>query len=733
MTDTAVRTDPPRAAAEPPQRGPWVAVLFAGTSFLGAALLFMVQPLAAKLILPSYGGSATVWSTSSLLFQVLLLLGYVYAHVSTRRLGARWQPRAHLLLLALPLLALPLALPAGSVPASDTSPVLWLLRTLLLMVGLPFVVLSTTGPLIQRWYAWSGGPRSTDPYFLFAGSNLGSFVGLLAYPFAVEPLLTLTQQRTAWSAAFVAFMLLMAACALTVRGRGAGDAVAVSATPGPSTRQVALWCLWAFLPSSLMLAATAHLSTDIAAVPLLWVLPLAAYLASFVLAFARTSRSVSPRLVVPCVAFAVTSGVVSGLGSAALAPLVALVVGANVLSVGVAGFAAHARLAASRPDPAHLTLFYLVISVGGALGGLLNGVVAPLVFDGVWEYFLTVALLPVLAIGLPAPHLAVRGILTGLAALVVAVLVLGAIHALGGLTSGETVVLLGAALVAAVVTWLTLRAAGMLTVTLLVAALAVVVVDERASLLTERTFYGSYRVQAVDSQHRLMHGTTIHGTQFLDDDLAGSPTTYYATEGPFGDVMATLAPDDLAVVGLGAGAIAAYGSDVSRIRFFEIDPVVARIAEDPRWFTYLSDSGADVDVVVGDGRLAMEQEPAGSYDVVALDAFSSDSIPVHVLTREGIEVFLDRLRQDGALAVHISNRVFDLRPVLAAHARALGLHAVFGVGGEGRGASTSEWVVLTRSARTAEALDALPRWVPLPDDRSVEWSDDYSSVLSVLR
>jgi len=733
VTDTAVMTDRPSGAAAIPRRGAWIAVLFACTTFLGASLLFMIQPLAAKLILPSYGGSATVWSTSSLLFQLLLLLGYVYAHVSTRRLGARWQPRAHLLLLALPLLALPLALPAQSAPPADTSPVLWLLRTLLLMVGLPFAVLSTTGPLIQRWYAWSGGPRSDDPYFLFAGSNLGSFVGLLAYPFAIEPLLTLTQQRTFWSIAFVAFMLLMAACALTVRRREDRSAGVVSTTAGPSARQIGLWCLWAFLPSSLMLAATAHLSTDIAAVPLLWVLPLAAYLASFVLAFARTSRSVSPRLVVPCVAFAVTTGVVSGLGSTALAPLVALVVGANVLSVGVAGFAAHARLAASRPDPAHLTLFYLVISVGGALGGLLNGVVAPLLFDGVWEYFLTVALLPVLAVGLPLIRVTRWRVLAGLGVVAGVLLSISAVWGVGGVTTSETIVLLGGAVVAAVITWLSLRAAGMLTATLLIAALAVILVQERASLLTERTFYGSYRVQTVDGQHRLLHGTTIHGTQFLDDDLSQTPTTYYATDGPFGDITSIVAPADLAVVGLGAGAIAAYGSDVSTIRFFEIDPVVARIAEDPRWFTYLSESDADVDVVVGDGRLAMEQEPAGSFDVVALDAFSSDSIPVHILTREGIEVFLDRVREDGALAIHISNRVFDLQPVLAAHAGALGMHAVVGIGGEGPGAATSEWVVLTRSNETADALDALPRWQPLPDDETVDWSDDYSSVLSVLR
>ncbi|RYB95530.1 hypothetical protein EUA93_14980 [Nocardioides oleivorans] len=745
MTDTAVPTDRTtdrtthpsdrRGSARPEdERGVWVAVLFACTTFVGASLLFMVQPLAAKLILPSFGGSATVWSTSSLLFQVLLLAGYVYAHGSTQRLGARWQPRAHLLLLALPLLALPIALPAQAAPSAGDSPVLWLLRTLVLMVGLPFAVLSTTGPLIQRWYAWAGGPRSDDPYFLFSGSNLGSFVGLLAYPFAVEPLLTLTQQRTWWSAGFVVFMVLMAACALTVRGRtaepGAREAVAAGR---PSWRQAGLWCLWAFLPSSLMLAATAHLSTDIAAVPLLWVLPLAAYLASFVLAFARTTRTVSATLVLPCVVLAVTTGIVSGLGSTALSSLVPLVVGANVVSVGVAGFAAHARLAATRPDPTQLTFFYLVVSVGGALGGLLNGVVAPLLFDGVWEYFLTVALLPVLAIGVPAVRLTPRRVVVGLATAAAATGAVGLLSVVSGLGAVQSAVLVAAGLVAVVVGWLAMRAPALLCVGLLIAAVAVVVVQERSSLLTERTFYGSYRVRAVDGQHRLLHGTTIHGTQFLDEARRDVPTTYYASDGPVGDLMSVVEPTDVGVVGLGAGAIAAYGTADTHLRFFEIDPVVARIAEDERWFSYLGDSPAEVDVVVGDGRLMMEREPESSFDLLALDAFSSDSIPVHVLTREGVEVFLDRVRPDGVLAVHISNRVFDLRPVLAAHARDLGLRAVIGTGGEGPGAETSVWVALTRSDAVADALTDLQRWEPLPTSPSVEWTDDYSSVLSVLR
>lgn len=719
----------------PGRRGPAVAVLFASTSFLGAGLLFMVQPLAAKLVLPSFGGSATVWSTSSLLFQVLLLLGYVYAHVSTRRLGARWQPRAHLLLLALPLLVLPIALPAQAAPPADGSPVLWLLRTLVLLVGLPFAVLSATGPLVQRWYAWSDGPRADDPYFLFAGSNLGSFAGLLAYPFLVEPHLTLTQQRVGWSVAFGGFLVLMAACALTVRRprRGVPGAAATPRPAPPSRGQLARWCLWAFLPSSLMLSVTAHLSTDIAAVPLLWVLPLAAYLASFVAAFARTARSVPARLVVPCVTVAVTTGVTSALGSSRLAPVVVLVVVANVLSVALAGFAAHARLAASRPEPEHLTLFYLVVSVGGALGGLLNGVVAPLLFDGTWEHLLTVALLPVLAVGVLPPTWTRRRVLAVAATPVAGLAVVAAARLVvpGTVDLATGAILVGAVVLAVVVGWLTLRAPAALTVTLLLASLAVVVVEERASLLTERTFYGSYRVQEVDGTHRLLHGTTVHGSQFLDPRLAGTPTTYYASDGPFGDAVAASDARDLGVVGLGAGAIAAY--DVDRVTFFEIDPVVADIARDQRWFGYLEDSAADIDVVVGDGRLAAASVPEGSYDLLALDAFSSDSIPVHVLTREGVQVFLDRVRPDGALAVHISNRVFDLRPVLAAHARDLGLRAVMGTGGEGPGAVRSEWVVLTRSDAVADDLLARDRWQPLPTTPTVTWTDDYSSVLSVLR
>ena len=329
--------------------------------------------------------------------------------------------------------------------------------------------------------------------------------------------------------------------------------------------------------------------------------------------------------------------------------------------------------------------------------------------------------------------MSVRRVVMFLGAVAVGLLTIAVLEVTNTVSTVVVVALLCTIVVAGLLTWLIVRAPVAITVTLLIASAAVVVVQERSSLLTERTFYGSYRVRVTADQHLLLHGTTIHGTQFLDAERSSTATTYYAPDGPFGDLLGAVDPDDLAVVGLGAGAIAAYGSDVPRITFFEIDPVVADIAKDPRWFTYLADSAAAVDIVVGDGRLAMAEEPEAAFDLVALDAFSSDSIPVHILTREGIAMFLDRVRPEGALAIHISNRIFDLRPVLAAHARDLGLHAMIGRGGEGPGAEVSEWVVLTRAEQVADQLAVEDRWAPLQTSETVKWTDDYSSVLSVLR
>lgn len=741
MLDTQLETPTTVQLPDSKPRGAWIAVLFAFTSLLGAALLFMVQPLAAKLILPSFGGSATVWSTSSLFFQVLLLLGYVYAHISSRRLGAWWQPRLHVLVLIVPLLFLPVALPVDAAPTADASPTLWLLRTLTLMVGVPFLVLSSTGPLIQRWYSWSRGPRADDPYFLFAGSNLGSFLGLLCYPFVIEPMLTLTQQRWTWTIALGVFLALMTTCAMVVRApRSSAEHRVTTAlrSRGPAASQVVTWCALAFLPSCLMLAVTAHISTDVAPIPLLWVLPLAVYLASFIAAFARRTRQPPAGMTRAAVVSAVLSGVISLVGPAI--PIWA-VVAVDLTTVGLVSYAAHARLAATRPDTENLTGFYLVISVGGALGGLVNGVVAPMLFNRVWEYGLSLAAVPLLMSGLLTQrstwftlrYHAVFRIAAG--ALLIPIAMLAAAAGLGVAAPLGTLAIAPVLALIAAGAWKIARQPAALALCLLLGTAALGIQAVATSIDLQRTFYGSYRVVDESGVHKLIHGTTVHGIQFQDDARRGRPTAYYAADGPLGAVMQTVDHTRMAVVGLGAGAIGAYGTAGDHYTFFEIDPAVETIAEHQGWFTFLEDSDADADVVVGDGRLKLAEQPAEEFDVIVLDAFSSDSIPVHLLTQEAFKEYASRLAPGGSLVIHISNRIFDLAPVLTAHAQELGWKGVRGVGAGASGADqvASDWVVITPDPVTADTLLAQARWSKLDSRDPVTWTDNYASVLSVLR
>lgn len=721
-------------------------VLFATTAFVGAGLLFVVQPMIAKLILPSYGGSATVWSTSSLFFQVLLLAAYGYAHLSTRRLGSRWQPRAHLVVLLLPLAALPVAVPSDAAPAADASPVLWLLRTLVLVIGLPFLVVATTGPLLQRWYSWGDTHRAHDPYFLFAASNLGSFGGLLAYPFLIEPALSLDAQRTAWSVGFGVFVLLTGTCALTVRARDRADATAAgrplapqpgspAAVSGLTRRQVLTWTGLAFLPSSLMLGVTAHITTDIAAIPLLWVVPLAIYLATFVVAFARTTRT--PPVALTRVAIASAFVIVVGSLASGAVPVVPAVA-ANLLMLALVGYAAHARLAAERPPADHLTAFYLVVATGGALGGLLNGMVAPMLFDRVWEYPLALMAVPLLLVGLGASpdswllrQLRANRIRAALVVVLIAMVpLLARLTIWLGVrgTVGVTLVLL----VTGLLGWWAAQVPRALMTGLVLVFVLSAVGENRSVIEQSRTFFGSYTVHAREGVHELVHGTTVHGRQFQDPGRRELPTTYYSRTGPLGQAFASRDFDKIAAVGLGTGTVAAYGQPGQQMTFYEIDAEVVRVAEDPELFTFVADSAAQIEMVVGDGRLELAQEPAGSVDLVILDAFSSDSIPVHLLTEEAMGMYVDRLAKDGLLMVHISNRIFDLEPVLASAADRLGLAAAIGRGGASEVGVESVWVALSRDSSQVEALLGSAGWRALGPEQ-VRWTDDYSSILSVFR
>jgi hypothetical protein len=743
----AVTADEPASQAPAAARSSLaVTLLFALTSFVGASLLFVVQPMIARLVLPQFGGSSTVWSTSSLFFQVVLLVGYVYVHASTTMLGRRAQPLLHLGLLLLPLVALPVALPASTM-GEDGSPVLWLLRTLALTIGLPFAVISTTGPLLQKWYSWTVGRRSEDPYFLFATSNLGSFGGLLAYPFLVEPLLTLDQQRLAWSVGFGVFMALMASCGVValVSARAAlrpadPDRPAEAVEPAPATRaaeplprlEVLRWLALAFLPSTLMLGVTAHISTDVAAIPLMWVVPLAIYLATFVVAFARTSRVVGNRWYLAVAATAAVAALAWVRPSGV--PLWA-VIGIDLALLLTVAFTAHAELAARRPSTRHLTFFYIVVAAGGALGGLLNGLLAPVLFTGVWEFPL--ALLGAAALawshGRPALrlvreryHPAFVVLLEAAAAFVLLLVVMGVLPGVDRLPGALLLLLwIGAGVL------VSLRPRPLVLALAAVLALPLLVGGD--VLLRDRSFYGSYTVKEDGGVRVFSHGTTVHGQQALGSG-ADEPSTYYARSGPVGDAFEVVDQGAaVATVGLGVGTIAAYGEPGQTMTFFEIDPSVVEVASDPTFFTYLSDSAATVEHVVGDGRLRLEEQPPASYDVLFLDAFTSDAIPVHLLTQEAFTAYARALTSDGLLMVHISNRVFDLEPVIAAGADHLGWHVATG---EGRpdpatGATPSVWIALSPDADRVDELLRRDGWRE-PGPERVRWTDDYSSVLTVL-
>ena len=697
--------------------------LFATAIFAGATLLFLVQPMVARMVLPLFGGSQAVWTTSMLFFQAVLLAGYGYAHASTRLLGPSRQPILHAVVLVLALAALPIGRGLAP-PAADASPSLWLLGVLAVAVGAPFFVVTTTSPLLQRWLATSGHAAGRDPYFLYAAGNVGSLMALLAYPLVVEPRLTLDQQARLWSIGYVLFAVLCLGC-LVVARRGSPSAQSASAranVPALAWRTRARWVATALVPSSLMLGVTTYVSTDVASFPLLWVLPLAVYLLTFVVTFARRPL-VTPHAAALILPLPTTLVFAQMLGAITLPLPVTLL--AQLFVLFFAGVLAHGRLAEERPVPERLTEFYFLLSLGGVLGGALNAFVAPLVFDSVLEYPIVL----VLALALR------RG---GRARIADVVPVLAVF--VGGFAGLAVVQSASAARVVVGCLVLASLAIGVrrpFRLTLAFACLTLLVAVGSMGVHTERTFFGVLRVTEQDGERRLYHGTTLHGVERLAGPLAGEPLTYYARRGPLGDVFAAYPRfDRVDAIGLGVGTLAAYGRAGERLTFHELDPAIARVARDPRFFTYLRDSQAEVKIVIGDGRRTIARVPNGTSDLVVVDAFSSDSVPMHLLTREAVELYVRKLRPGGLIAFHLSNRHLELAPVVARAADALGLAAVErndrAEGADGA-RTASEWLVVARSAERLEPLLERRGWgVPTVPAGRV-WTDDYSNVLSVVK
>ncbi len=726
-----------------------LAALFTVTIFLGAALLFILEPMFARMVLPLLGGSPGVWITVVLVFQSLLLAGYAYAHLSVSRIGPRRQSVLHMALVGIPILLLPIAVPSGWTPPAQANPASWLIAVMGVSVALPFLMISSASPLLQRWFAATTHTRARDPYFLFRASNLGSMVGLLLYPLLLEPTLGLGGQSRLWSAGYVLLTLLVVACAVVVwrsprmaeepigsPGGAAPEAVA------PTAARRGRWLVLAFVPSSLMLGTTNFLTTDISPIPLLWVLPLAIYLISFVIAF-------SPRyprrrgLVTKAVPFLVLTLAATLLLKAA-GPLWMLL-SLHLLVLFLASVLCHGELAIDRPPPRYLTAFYLWISFGGVLGGAFNAIVAPLVFNSFVEYPLAIAAVCML---LPWPES--RASEKWSKALDVAIpLGLGAVVLVATSLTRDSDAIGPQVVVVAILLLVvfSLRARPIrfgLAVGVLILAGAIPESEGRSVLVQERSFFGVYRVVEDERPVKgrlLFDGTTLHGAQSLDASLRMEPTTYYTTTGPVGDVFAawTDRPSgaQVGVVGLGTGSLACYGATGERWTFFEIDPVVEQIAEDPSLFTFLRDCPSEQRVVLGDGRLSLRRAGPGSFDMLILDAFSSDAIPVHLITREALALYRSKLGPDGVLLFHISNRYLDLHPVLGTLAEDAGLSSLARDDDSVTEADRQVWKTLSSWVVMAPDLSALgglrddADWYPLAAGEDL-WTDDYSDVFGVV-
>jgi hypothetical protein len=668
-------------------------VLYAGTIFLSSFLLFLVQPLIARLILPWFGGSAAVWTTCMLFFQALLLAGYAYAHGLAKLSNKRAEALVHTALLAVAIVTLPIAPSESWKPAGTEEPVSRILLLLGASVGLPYFLLAATSPLLQAWFARAR--PGENPYRLFAVSNLASLVALLGYPFLVEPFWGGAAQVKAWSWLFAAFAALCAAVAWLTPKREIEAAVAHEGAR-PALASYGLWLALAATGSVLLLAVTNHLTQNVAAVPLLWLVPLTLYLATFIIAFEGRNWYRAQWIWPILLAWICAMGWL--LVDADYHFDLALQLGIFLPGLFLGCLFCHGELYRLRPAPRHLTAFYLAVSAGGAIGGLLVAVVAPAIFTGYYELGIGLTALAVLAV----MRFADVNRIARYASLAV-LFVIAACAAYEGFRYHEDV------------------------------------------LVAKRGFYGVLRVKEYgvpgDEGHlrRLVHGAIMHGEQYLHENYRRQLTTYYHEDSGIGAAIRSVGerPARVGVIGLGTGTIAAYGRPGDVYRFYDINSHVVRVAREQ--FTYLADSKAKIEVELGDARLVLEREPPQNFDVLAVDAFSSDAIPVHLITHEALGVYLKHVRPEGIVAFHVSNRFLDLIPVVARLAREHGAHAVLVKDDpdeeDDPRRSRTDWILVSRDPAALKRPAIVERNAVPAEDRPQwrTWTDDYSNLIQILK
>lgn len=719
--------------------GPYVAAVF-----LSAALVFLVQPMFAKMATPLLGGAPNVWNVSLVCFQAALLLGYAYAHLLNHFVTSlRAQIGIHAAFLVFAALVLPFQLSGALGDPDPAQPTFWLIGVFALSIAPPFAVIAATAPLIQSWYSRSGRADAHDPYHLYGASNIGSLIGLLAYPILLEPLLPVAAQTASWSIGYGALAVLLIASGFIAysTGGGAAPAIATADTDDSAKVETGLWQqrLWwlacAFVPSSLLVGVTTHISTDIASVPFLWAAPLIIYISSFIIVFSKRpalSLVQSNRLLPLGVAIAAL-----GLSSLTSPPII-IGLAIHLLALFLAALLAHGAMAADRPDAKRLTEFYLIMSLGGVLGGAFNALLAPVLFSSVIEYPLML-----LAILLIRPGLRWMGkgrtrvwSLLAIAALCGALI----FHTMAG-TGTDTATVYRILHLIAVISIVFAAKSKLGPAIAAACAFGISAIgNPMGSGVSDRGFFGVVKIVELGEFRVMMHGTTNHGSQFLAPEKALQPTTYYAPATPIGQVFeANVTPGNVGVVGLGTGSVACYAHPDQAFVYYEIDPLIVKYAKDPEHFTYLSECTPNAEIILGDGRLNLAAQPAEKYNLLLIDAFSSDSIPVHLMTVEAVELYLSRVSEDGLLVMHISNRHLDLSKIVARIAEQIGVSAYYQfyvpeqVTPENRLASSaSQVVVLARSEHALDAIKDDPRWTLLASDGKRAWRDDYSNVIGAI-
>lgn len=743
-----------------------MAVLFTFTTFLAALLLFSVQPLVARLMLPTLGGSPSVWNTAMVFFQAVLLGGYLYSHwIGTNLNRRRWPVIiGHGAVLLLPLFFLPIALPPGVQPPATAQPILWLLGLLAVCVGIPFFVISTSSPLLQRLFALTSHRDAHDPYFLYAASNAGSLIALLSYPILIEPRLALGTQTRIWMGVYALLILCFWVC-LWVAGRSPIPA-SETHVEEHTTPEAAIdwprrwrWILLAFVPSSLMLSVTTYLSSEVVAIPLMWVLPLALYLLSFMVVFAR--RQPVPASLWARILAIFLLLLVIALAAHASEPL-KLLVPLHLFVFFVAAVVCHGELARDRPAASHLTEFYGWMALGGVLGGAFNALLAPVLFHDVTEYGLTLVLLCML---LPrdllldatqkakeAARHAKFSTLDLIWPAAIGLFTFVALHVMQSLGHGTDQATLALciglpALLCFPLSRQPLRF-GLAIGALLLSAQSYQTGGGARIVEVKRSFFGIHRVTITpDGEFAILtHGSTRHGVQRARGDRA-EPLSYYSRRGPFGDIFSVAQARHealgekrglrVAVVGLGAGALAAYIRPGQQWAFYEIDPYVAEIAQNPKLFTYWSEASVPPTLVLGDARLKLKEAPDGAYDLIVLDAYSSDTIPVHLITREAVQLYQRKLAPGGLIGWHVSNNHFDLEAVIGKIAQ--------DIRWQGRirhdvnlppqvlaqQITPSHWVALAADDAGLGSIETNSNWLPLHTNAPL-WTDDFSSLWDVL-